>query len=226
MRRSLTRIRPKATTKGPILKMRRFLQFGWLAVFALSLCLQTAAAQDGERLREWRARQQARREAAVQQKGKPNERAMEGLPPKWVDRVRDMPPDQQQEFFENNAQFRQLPPARQEQIRQNLEKWNRLSPEEKDAVRKREVFLENLPPERREYVQNMLLPKWQAMPPARRQAINHHLAMLGQMSPATQEAALNDPRFLGGLSPDEQSMLRDLNSLRNPSSGAAQTPPQ
>jgi hypothetical protein len=206
--------------------MRRFLQFGLLAGLALGLWAQTARAQDGERLREWRARQQAHREAAAQQKGKPNERAMEGLPPKWVDRVRDMPPEQQQQFLENNAQFRQLPPARQEQVRQNLEKWNRLSPDEKDAVRKREEFLENLPPERREYVQNILLPKWQAMPPARRQAINRHLAMLGQMSPATQEAALNDPRFVGGLSPDEQSMLRDLNSLRNPSSGAVQTPPQ
>jgi hypothetical protein len=206
--------------------MRRFLQFGLLALLALNLWAQTAAAQDGERLREWRARQQARREAGAQQKGKPNERAMEGLPPKWVDRVRDMPPEQQQQFLENNAQFRQLPPARQEQVRQNLEKWNRLSPDEKDAVRKREEFLENLPPERREYVQSTLLPKWQAMPPARRQAINRHLAMLGQMSPATQEAALNDPRFVGGLSPDERSMLRDLNSLRNPSSGAPQTPPQ
>jgi hypothetical protein len=207
---------------------RRFLQFGSLALLTLGVWAQTGSAQDGERVREWRARQEARREAAAKQgeKGKPNARAMEGLPPKWVDRVRDMPPEQQQQFFENNEQFRQLPPARQEQIRQNLEKWNRLSPEEKDAVRGRERFLENLPPERREYVQNTLLPKWQAMPPPRRQAINRHLAMLGQMSAATQQAALNDPRFVGGLSPDEQSMLRDLNSLRNPASGESPGPPQ
>ena len=31
-----------------------------------------------------------------------------------------------------------------------------------------------------------------------------------------RQAALNDPKFTQGLSPDEQSMLRDLNSLRNP----------
>src|SRR5580658_5136251 len=196
--------------------MRRFLQFGLLAGLALCLWAQTALAQDGERLREWRARQQARREAGAQQKGKPNERAMEGLPPKWVDRVRDMPPEQQQQFLENNAQFRQLPPARQQQVLQNLEKWNRLSPEEKDVVRNREEFLENLPVEQREYVRNTLLPKWQALPQPRRQVINQHLGMLRNMSPATQEAALHDPKFVQGLSPDEQSMLRDLNSLRNP----------
>src|ERR1700683_5378658 len=115
-RQSLTRIRVRTTTKGPISKMRRFLQFGLLAGLALGLWAQTAAAQDGERLREWRARQQARREAAAQQKGKPNERAMEGLPPKWVDRVRDMPPEQQQQFLENNAQFRELAAARQDEV--------------------------------------------------------------------------------------------------------------
>jgi hypothetical protein len=201
----------------------RWLKFGTLAALMLGLLAQTAAAQDGERLREWRARQQARRQAAAQAgKGQPNERAMEGLPPKWVDRVRDMPPDQQRQFLENNAQFQKLAPARQQQILQNLDKWNRLSPDEKAAVREREQLLENLPPERQEYVRNVLLPKWQALPPPRRQAINRHLAMLGQMSPATQEAALKDPRFVAGLSPDEQSMLRDLNSLRNP--GAAGQP--
>jgi ferric-dicitrate binding protein FerR (iron transport regulator) len=211
----------------------RLLQLGSLVVL-LAFVGQASWAQDGERLREWRARQEARREAAAERrangggagKGQPNERAMEGLPPKWIDRVRDMPPEQQQQFFENNAQFRQLPPARQEQIRQNLEKWNRLSPQEKDAVRQREQFLDNLPPEQREYVRGTLLPKWQALPQPRRQAINQHLAMLRNMSPSTQQAALNDPKFVQGLSPDERSMLRDLNSLRNPSDPAEQTPPQ
>jgi Protein of unknown function (DUF3106) len=198
---------------------RRLLQFGPIVLVMLGFAAQIALAQDGERMREWKARQEARREAAGQKpggKGQPNERAMEGLPPKWVDRVRDMPPEQQQQFLANNAQFRQLPPARQQQVLQNLEKWNRLSPEEKDAVRKREEFLENLPPEQREYVRNTLLPKWQALPQPRRQVINQHLGMLRNMSPATQEAALHDPKFVQGLSPDEQSMLRDLNSLRNP----------
>jgi hypothetical protein len=196
---------------------RRLLQFGWLAVLAFGCLAHTASAQNGERLREWRARREAaaaKREGAA--KGQPNERSMEGLPPKWVDRVRDMSPEQQQQFLENNEQFKQLPPARQDQVRQNLAKWNTLSPEEKDAVRQREQFLENLPPEQREYLRSTLLPKWQALPQPRRQAINQRLAMLGKMSPSTQQAALNDPKFIAGLSPDEQSMLRDLNSLRNP----------
>lgn len=204
--------------------LRRFLKFGPFALLVLGLAAQTVSAQNGERLREWRAQRQAARQQRAEAaangragaKGQPNVRAMEGLPPKWVERVRDMPPEQQQRFLENNEAFRSLPPQRQQQIRQNLEKWNQLSPEEKQAAREREAALERMTPEQREYVRNTLLPRWQAMPQDRRQVINRHLAMLRNMSPATQEAALNDPRFTQGLSPDEQSMLRDLNSLRNP----------
>src|ERR1022692_620326 len=122
--RSPIRIGRRATTNGSITMGRRFAQFGPLIALLMAFLAQTVSAQNGERMREWRARQEARREAAARNrangggaaKGQPNERAMEVLPPKWVDRVRDMPPEQQQQFFENNAQFRQLPPARQEQI--------------------------------------------------------------------------------------------------------------
>jgi len=210
---------------------RRLLQFGSLAALFVGLWAQTVSAQNGERLREWRARQQARREAAAAARAnggaaKPNERGMEGLPGRWVQRLQDMPPEQQQQFLENNEQFKQLPAWRQEQIRQNLEKWNHLAPEQQDEIRERERILENLPPERREYIRNTLLPKWQAMPLDRRQAITRHLAMLRNMSPATQQAALNDPKFLQGLSPDEQSMLRELNSLRNPQETGSESPQQ
>jgi hypothetical protein len=203
---------------------RRFLQFGTLAALLLGLWTPSAPAQDGQRIREW----QARREAAAKQEGKgqPNERAMEGLPGKWIERLRDMPPEQQQRFLQNNAQFRALPPERQQQIRKNLANWNQKTPEEKTEIITREQALERMTPEQRAYVKNTLLPRWQTMPPERRQAINRHLAMLRNMSPATQQAALRDPKFTQGLSPDEQSMLRDLNSLRNPAPDMPAAPPQ
>lgn len=196
-----------------------------VARIAIAICLallmglaaQSACAQNGRRLQVWQERNEAKREAnANGEKGKPNVRAMEGLPAKWGERLRDMSPEEQQKFMQNNEQFQRLPPGRQDQIRRNLQRWNNLSPEQKQRARQAEAALERMTPEQRQYVRNTLLPKWQAMPPERRQAINRHLAMLRNMSPATQEAALNDPRFTEGLSPDEQSMLRELNSLRNP----------
>lgn len=209
-------------TDGELPLRLGFLKLVIVALSAVGFLTQPASAQNGQWLREWQARRQAvRQQRAVNgqggAKGQPNVRALEGLPPKWVERIRDMPPDQQQRFLENSEQFNRLPPGRQQQILQNLAKWNQLSPEEKQALRNREAAYERMTPEQREYVRNTLLPKWQAMPMDRRQVINRHLGMLRNMSPATQQAALNDPRFLQGLSPDEQSMLRDLNSLRNPS---------
>jgi len=201
-----------------------------VAVFAIGLAAQPALAQQVR----WKSRE-ARIEYAAQQgksgagesrknfepipnpgKGQPNARGMEGLPPKWVENLRDLPPEDQERFMRNNERFQSLPPERQEQIRKNLQNWNRLTPEQKEEMQRGAAALERMTPEQRQYVRNTLLPKWQQMPQDRRQVINRHLAMLRAMSPATQEAALNDPRFLRNLSPDEQSMLRDLNSLRNP----------
>ena len=199
----------------------RALTFALCFPFLAGLVAQPAPAQQGR----WRAARAARLQQVAQresgdgadsEKRQPNERAMAGLPPKWVEKLRDMPPEEQDRFMQNNERFRSLPPQRQEQIRRNLQKWNNLSPEQKQQAQNAETALERMTPEQRQYVRNTLLPKWQSMPQDRRQVMSRHLAMLRNMSPATQQAALNDPRFMQGLNPDEQSMLRDLNSLRNP----------
>lgn len=205
--------------------MARFSKFAACGLLLVGFAVQSASAQNGERLREW----QARRQAAANgngAKGQGNARGMAGLPPKWVENLRDMSPQEQQRFMQNDQRFNQLPPARQEQIRRNLERWNNLTPEQKQRARDAEIAFERMTPAQRQYVRNVLLPKWQAMPPERKQVINRHLGMLRNMTPAEQQAALNDPRFMRGLSPDEQSMLRDLNSLRNPAPLESEEPPQ
>jgi hypothetical protein len=149
-------------------------------------------------------------------RGQANLRGIAGLPPKWVENLREMPPEQQERFMQNNRVFQNLPPQRQDQIRKNLEKWNQLSPEERDAIRERAQILERMTPEQRQYLRNTLLPRWQEMPQERRQAINGRLRILQTMGPGAQQAALADPKFMQGLSSDEQSMLRELNSFRSP----------
>jgi len=143
-------------------------------------------------------------------------RGLAGLPPKWVDRLRDMSPEEQERFMRNNQRFQTLPPQRQAQIRRNLQRWNSLSPTERNAIRDRERRWEQMSPEQRQYVRNVLLPKWEAMPQDRRNLITGRLHVLQGMTPSQQQEALKDPKFLRGLSPDEQSMLRDVFALRNP----------
>lgn len=203
-----------------------------VAIFAIcagllaGLVPQIARAQNGERWRAHREavsaqRQKAKGEAARQpgaNRGahEPNARAVAGLPPKWVDNLRDMPPDEQERFMQNNEKFQNLPPQRQAQVRQNLQKWNNLSPEQQNRIRATERMLENATPEQREHFRNDIVPKLAQMAPERRQRVIGHWRRLQGMTPEEQQAALNDPRFMKGLSPDEQATVRDLNSLGAP----------
>jgi len=147
-----------------------------------------------------------------------NGRQMANLPPAWGPKLRDMSPQQQDHFMQNNQRFKSLPPEKQQQVRQNLQKWNNLSPTERMAMKDRQRAWEAMSPEQKQYVQRTLLPKSQQMSPERKQVVNDRLHTLQGMSAGDRQKALNDTQFMRGLSPDEQSVLRGLDSVRNPPS--------
>jgi hypothetical protein len=144
-------------------------------------------------------------------------RALGGLSPGVRQNLREMSPQEQEHFMQNNERFKSLPPQRQAQIQRNLQKWNNLSPTERNAMNDRARAWQRMSPEKQQYVQNTLLPKWQQMSPERKQLVTGRLHTLQGMSPADRQAALNDPEFMRGLNPDEQSVLRGLDSLNAPS---------
>jgi hypothetical protein len=148
--------------------------------------------------------------------GKPNARAMAGLPPKWVEKLQQMPPGERERFLENNERFKSLPPERQQQIRRRLQQYDRLPPEQQNQMTHRAQVFESMTPAQRAHVRNDLLPKWQQLPQDRRQVIKNRLQALSSMPEAQRQQLLNDPKFMQGLSPNEQDLLRNLNALRNP----------
>lgn len=141
-------------------------------------------------------------------------RALMGMPPKWLEQLRTMTPQQQERFFQNNERFKSLPPERQENIRRQLQRWNSLTPEQQQRMLQGERNWEKMTPEQRRYFVQDLGPRFQQLPPERKQAIQRHLRALDGLSEADRNARLNDPNFMRGLSPDEQKMLRDLSNLR------------
>ena len=136
------------------------------------------------------------------------------LPPRWIDRLREMTPAEQEKFLNNNTRFRNLPSERQAQIRQRLQVWNNLSPEQRQTLAQRERVLAQMTPEQRNYVRETLLPEWQNLPPARRQVVLGKLRDLHSLSDSERASKLNDESFMNGLSPDERQMLRGLSNLR------------
>jgi hypothetical protein len=201
--------------------MRKLLQFGaWSAAILLAaLVAQPVLAQRGlrgQRGQGVRAQRQARppQPKAQNPEGKPNGRGMMGLPPKWVEKMRDLSPEEQERFMRNNARFQNLPSERQEQIRRNLMKWNQLTPQQRDAIRARERFLERMSPEERQEVVRDLAPRWQRLPQDRRELIQGRLRELGGMTPEERQQKLQDPEFMQGLDSNEQDLLRRLSDLR------------
>lgn len=156
----------------------------------------------------------AGRQPRAGNKQDPGVRAMAGLPPKWMERLREMSPQEQERFLANNERFQQLPPERRDQIRKRLQQWNTLTPEQRADVRRREEVWRQMSPEQKRYIREVLLPRWQQLPPDRRQAILQRLRALNGLNEAQRGAKLNDPAFLQGLKPDEQTMLRELSNLR------------
>lgn len=197
------------------------LQFGKAliaAIIGIILGIVSAAPAFARQREPKPPRNEAARPAnpGAMKQGQPNLRGMAGLPPKWVENLQQMTPEQQERFMRNNARFQNLPPERQQQIRNRLQQWNRLTPEQRNALQQREHVLESLSPAQRAYIRNQLLPKWRALPPERRQVLVGRLRAMQGMDDQQREDLLNDPKFMQGLSPDEQNVLRGLNTLRNP----------
>jgi hypothetical protein len=155
----------------------------------------------------------------------PQERRMLDLPPEWADQLRNMTPEQQEQFLANNQRFQNLPPAQQARIRQQLQVWNSLSPAQRQALEQRQQVFQSMTSGQQRYIRNTLLPEWQHMRPDRRQAILKRLRDLRALNAPQRAARLNDPYFLNGLDRAERQMLRDLANLRVPLPETAQAPP-
>jgi predicted Fe-S protein YdhL (DUF1289 family) len=180
-----------------------------MAVLAATLCVP-AANLFAQKNRPPRVERPAARPPAA----RPNAPARENLPPRWVERLREMTPAEQEKFLNNNARFRGLPAEQQAQIRQRLQNWNNLSPEQRQTLMQRERVLEEMTPEQRRYVRETLMPQWQSLPPARRQVVLGKLRDLHDLNDSERDAKLNDESFMNGLAPNERQLLRDLSSLR------------
>ena len=203
--------------------MKGFFQLGsGLAALLLAVGLACAApAQRGllgqrgqvRRMQQPRPMQRPPQRAG-KPPGKPNGRAVMGLPPKWIEKLRDRSPEEQERFMRNNKQFQNLPPERQAQIRQNVERWNQLTPQQQDAIRNREQIFNRLTSEERQEVVTDLAPRWKNLPQDRKQLLNGRLRVLGAMTPQEREQKLQDPQFMQGLDSNEQDLLRKVSNLR------------
>lgn len=158
-----------------------------------------------------------RREAQApgQREGEANRRPGEARPRQrlgFFQRLREMPPWQQQRVMENSPQFQRLPRERQEMIRQRLRMWNQMTPQQQERVREREEIFQSLSPAQRQEARS-LFPQYRELTPARRQAVIVAFRHLRDLPPDQRQAYLNSQYVREQYSPHEREILGGLNKL-------------
>jgi len=143
-----------------------------------------------------------------------DQRGRERLPARWLERMREMPPEEQQRILSNNRRFREMSPEQQEEIRRRLQHWNSLTPQQRRAIVDRERIWREMTPEQRRRVRQEIFPRWEQLPPDRRQTILRRLHALQSLSESERAARLSDERFLAGLNGEDRELLRELARLR------------
>lgn len=141
-----------------------------------------------------------------------------GLPPKFIENLREMSPEQQERFLSNNQRFQNMNPQQQARIRENLKDWNNRTPQERMLLREREKVWEQMTPDERQFVSQGL----RNLPPGRRIVVMRHLNQLNGLTDEEREAKLADPTFNKNLTPQERQLMPYLSRLRV---GAMPEPP-
>jgi hypothetical protein len=182
-------------------------------------------AMIGQRLQEWNAKTPQEKEAMRGHEQQPHQE--NGAQPgkgaaggDFFKRLREMPPEQQRRFLENNQKFLNMTRDRQELIRERLREWNAKTPQEKENIREREEIVEGLSPEQKEEARKML-PQWLGLPPLQRQAVMEAFRHLRDLPPGERMAYLDSQSVRERFSPHERDILEGMNKLlaNSPGSG-------
>jgi len=131
----------------------------------------------------------------------------------WVDRMRDLTPQQRDRVMQNSPAFQNLSPDKQNKIRQQFNQWDRMTPQQRSDLKTKENVWRNLTPEQRDHIKSDVLPRWRQMPWDRQQVMKQKLGVLQNMPESARNQRLNDPNFTRGMSDDEKSTLHDLSHL-------------
>ena len=153
---------------------------------------------------------------------RPRQQVGVGAPRPFVDRMRDLNPQQRDRVLQNSRAFQNLAPEQQGRIRQQFDQWDHLNPQQRADLRAKEDTWRRMTPEQRSYVKNDVLPRWRQIPWERQQVIQQKLGVLQNMPESARNRRLSDANFTRGMSDEDRQTLHDLSHLHV---GGAPDPP-
>jgi hypothetical protein len=144
---------------------------------------------------------------------RPRQQVGVGAPRPFVDRMRDLNPQQRDRVLQSSRAFQNLAPEQQSRIRQQFNQWDRLNAQQRADLRAKEDTWRRMTPEQRSYVKNDVLPRWRQIPWERQQVIQQKLGVLQNMPESARNRRLSDPNFTRGMSDEDRQTLHDLSHL-------------
>jgi Protein of unknown function (DUF3106) len=152
----------------------------------------------------------------------PRQQVGVGAPRPFVDRMRDLTPQQRDRVLQSSRAFQNLSPEQQGRIKQQFNQWDKMTPVQRADLRAKEDTWRRMTPEQRDHIKNDVLPRWRQMPWERQQVIQQKLGVLQNMPESARNQRLSDPNFTRGMSDEDKATLHDLSHLHV---GGAPDPP-
>ena len=144
---------------------------------------------------------------------------------KSLERLHQLPLDQQIRLLQKDRGFRRLPPERQQRILNRLRWFNSLPPEKQQRVLTRMHHLGELNAGQRRGLEQ-LYQAWKTFPPERRKAFRRAYNQLNRMPQPQQQQTLQSDDYKAQFSPQEIGLLQQALSLHLPQDVVGSRPPQ
>jgi len=129
----------------------------------------------------------------------------------WLNRQRELPPDQRKRALESDPAFRRLPRENQQKYEQRLQRFNNMPPERQQQVLRRMETWEHLTPQQKQEFGG-IRSKFNNLPPDRRRAVHNAIDTLRAMPPNVRQREVESGRF-SQFSPQERQILNDAARL-------------
>lgn len=126
----------------------------------------------------------------------------------WMNKHRNLTPQQQQNALRSEPGFQQLPPETQARVMGRLGQLNAMPPQQRERVINRAEAMEKLEPQQRQQVRGALS-QLGALPTERRRMVARAFRDLRRMPPEQRQNTLNSPAYRD-FTPQERSTLNNL----------------
>jgi hypothetical protein len=130
----------------------------------------------------------------------------------WLQRHRNLPPEQQERALQSEPGFSRLPPQTQANLLNRLRQINRMPPDQRQRTLDRIEAMERLSPQMRQQVSRSVQ-DFHMLPPDRQRMVKKALRDLREYPPEQRAAMMRSGQFQSQFTPQERFILGNILSV-------------